>query len=443
MIQRRRKKKRRSTQRRGLRAEQLEQRQLLAGDVGISLHNVELPADVNGDGRVSSIDALAVVNHITRVAEASAEASLVSDIFGSPDEPSEAPVDSGEETTEVDQPPTLEEDESVVDPPALTVQPKMVDVDNNGVITAKDALLVINALNLEAEIIPADTPLPAPLDYDLFPKGAFVDSDAPADIDFDVLTNFRTFDPGNPAFEYTAAFNSAFQALGADSQLTEDEVETLLERASAATSSEDAIIVVVDRNGTMLGVRVEDKVSTNLTGPGNEKKLAFAIDGAAAKARTAAFFANNAAPITSRTIRSLSQSTMAQRVVEASPVAEDEEYQGPGFVAPIGVGGKFPPEVDFTPQVDLFAIEHQSRDSQRHPGEDGIKGNEDDFYLRTRFNADPNFVPNECRDLFPDLARSIRHSNRAARRNADRSGLGIIRRTSARCGNAAGWNSTI
>ncbi|MGI9471374.1 MAG: dockerin type I domain-containing protein, partial [Rubripirellula sp.] len=97
-------------------------------------------------------------------------------------------------------------------------------------------------------------------------------------------------------------------------------------------------------------------------------------------------------PLTSRTIRSLSQSTIAQRVVESSPVESDTHYVGPGFVAPIGVGGKFPPEVDFTPQVDLFAIEHQSRDSQRHPGPNQIKGDKDDFYLRTRFNGNPENI---------------------------------------------------
>jgi uncharacterized protein GlcG (DUF336 family) len=48
----------------------------------------------------------------------------------------------------------------------------------------------------------------------------------------------------------------------------------------------------------------------------------------------------------------------------------------------------------------LFAIEHQSRDSQRHPGPDQIKGNVDDFYLRTRFNGDPTFVPKNSETFF-------------------------------------------
>lgn len=344
---------------------------MLAGDAaGSDLHNASQPTDVNLDGRVSALDALAVVNHMIReqrVAEAE---------NGAPDAESQ------------------------------TDRRSLADVDNNGRVTALDALLVINELAIEYEIIPASTPLPDPLDYTLFPKPADVDSDGPADLDFNVLTNFKTLDPGNPAFEYTSVFNEAFRVDGAFNLLTTDDVSTLLDRASAATRSDDAIIAVVDRNGTILGVRVEDGVSSSLTGPGKEKELAFAIDGAVAKARTAAFFSNNAAPITSRTIRSLSQSTMTQRVVESSPVAATDEYRGPGFVAPIGAGGKFPPEVNFTPQVDLFAIEHQSRDSQRHPGPDQIKGNEDDFYLRTRFNADPTFVPFNSQDFFQSWPES-------------------------------------
>lgn len=328
----------------------------MAGD--LSLHNATAPTDVNDDGRVSPADALAVVNHMTR-----------------------------------------ESWEAVGEAPTMQSPPKMVDVDNNGQVTGRDALLVINELRVEPLIVPANTPRPAPLDFALIPKPTDVDDDGivggvdinVANSSFNILTNFKTLDPGNPDFEYASQFNLAFRRDGALNQLTESDVDTLLQRASAATKSDDAIIVVVDRNGTMLGVRVEAGVSSNLTS--DPKKLAFAIDGAAAKARTAAFFANNAAPLTSRTIRSLSQSTMPQRVVESSPVADTSEYQGPGFVAPIGVGGKFPPEINFTPQVDLFAIEHQSRDSQRHPGPDQIKGNMDDFYLRTRFNSDPTFIP--------------------------------------------------
>jgi uncharacterized protein GlcG (DUF336 family) len=169
--------------------------------------------------------------------------------------------------------------------------------------------------------------------------------------------------------------------------LTACEVEQLLDRASAASASNDAIIAIVDRGGRILGVRVEDEVTTTFAG--DDQRLVFAIDGAIAKARTAAFFSNDAAPLTSRTIRFISQSTITQREVESNPnlhEPEDATRLGPGFVAPIGVGGHFPPEVSFTPLVDLFAIEHQSRDSRIHPGSDNRKS-ATDARLDSRFNS--------------------------------------------------------
>lgn len=53
----------RSRNHRRLRVESLERRQLLAGDVA---HNFIQPLDVNDDATVSSIDALAIINHINR-----------------------------------------------------------------------------------------------------------------------------------------------------------------------------------------------------------------------------------------------------------------------------------------------------------------------------------------------------------------------------------------
>ena len=67
--------------------------------------------------------------------------------------------------------------------------------------------------------------------------------------------------------------------------------------------------------------------------------------------------------------------------------------RGPGFVAPVGVGGHFPPGINFTPLVDLFGIEHTNRDSTLHPGADGIKGTADDITTAERFNIDPAFIP--------------------------------------------------
>ncbi len=323
--------------RRILRAESLERRQLLAGDI-MSMHNAIRPTDVNDDGHVTATDALAVINYINQ----------------------DELLQGGEGES--------------------PVAPVLADVDANGFVTAVDALMVINELNLEGEFFDSATGLPDPIDFAAFAKSASVDSDGIKAVG-----------------EFAAVFNAS-EKLGPQNLLTTTDVNTLLTRASQASKSSDAIIAVVDRSGRILGVRVEQGVLD--TFHGRDKELAFAIDGAVAKARTAAFFASNEAPLTSRTIRNISQSTMTQREVESSPVEVDPMYRGPGFVAPIGVGGHFPPQVPFTPQVDLFAIEHQSRDSQIAAGADAIKGTADDFALTTRFNVDPAVVPKNAETFF-------------------------------------------
>src|SRR5437763_12144848 len=179
--------------------------------------------------------------------------------------------------------------------------------------------------------------------------------------------------------------------------ITQTEVESLLSRAAGATSTQDAIIAVVDRGGHILGVRLEQDVLTAI--PDTDTRV-FAIDGAVAEARTAAFFGNDEAPLTSRTIRSLSQTTITQREAESNPTVPDPTTQnpfndadplsrtfGPGVVAAIGLGGHFPPDIAHTPPVDLFNIELQSRDGLTHPGADGIKGTADDVVLSNRFNV--------------------------------------------------------
>jgi uncharacterized protein GlcG (DUF336 family) len=180
-------------------------------------------------------------------------------------------------------------------------------------------------------------------------------------------------------------------------QLTAAEVSAILEYATQVSTSEDAIIAIVDRGGNILGVRVEDGVDAGLQA--DPQLLTFAIDGAVAKARTAAFFSNGDpvngtfAPLTSRLVRFISQSTVTFREVGSNPNSADPLFEGPGFVAPIGLGGHFPPEVAFTPPVDLFAIEHTNRDSIVHPGEDGDRGTADDITLTNRFNIDTAWVP--------------------------------------------------
>jgi len=150
--------------------------------------------------------------------------------------------------------------------------------------------------------------------------------------------------------------------LAAD-QLSTVEVESLLKRASAVTPSNDAIIAIVDCTGQILGVRTESDVNF-----ADNKTLGFAIDGAVAKARTGAFFSNNQAILTSRTVSHISQSTITQREMQADPNSTTDTIQGPGYVAPVGLGGTFPPGIINTPLVDLFGIEHTNRVSVLKPG---------------------------------------------------------------------------
>jgi uncharacterized protein GlcG (DUF336 family) len=222
------------------------------------------------------------------------------------------------------------------------------DVDNDGDVTPLDVLSVINTLN-ERNLIPeasGEPPMP----------------------------------PAMPPM------------MSGEATLKASDVEIFLQRAAMATTSQDAIIAVVDRAGRILGVRAEQEVLNTYQGRNDD--FVFAVDGAVAKARTAASFSNSQAPLTSRTVRFISQSTMTQREVESNPNIQDinSPLRGPGFVAPIGLGGHFPPQVANTPLVDLLMIEHQGRDGSILPGLDGIKGTPDDLSLSSRFNVDMNFV---------------------------------------------------
>jgi uncharacterized protein GlcG (DUF336 family) len=180
--------------------------------------------------------------------------------------------------------------------------------------------------------------------------------------------------------------------------LTADDVQKLLQRAAAASASNDAIIAIVDRGGRILGVRVEAGVATNIQN--DPAMLTFAVDGALAEARTGAFFGNDQAPLTARTIRFISQTTITQREVESNPNVTDPNstLRGPGFVAPIGIAAHFPPNVSFTPQVDLFNIEASNRDSIVHPDPDGIKRAADlvTNVMPNRFNVPDQFVPDKA-----------------------------------------------
>ena len=256
------------------------------------------------------------------------------------------------------------------------------DVDADGAIAPIDALLVVNDLNASGsrQLVQALGESPAP------EVTKFVD------------VNGDQFISPVDALQVINALHAEGEASG--TILSEADVKAFLARAAAASGSEDAIIVIVDRGGRVLGVRAEaDVVAEYKVGAIDERTadFVFAVDGAVAKARTAAFFANGdgtgvVAPLTSRTVRFVSQSTITQREVESNPSITDSgsTTRGPGFVAPIGLGGHFPPGVAHTPPVDLFAIEHTNRDSVLHAGKDAILGtlDEGEVDLVTRFGAD-------------------------------------------------------
>ena len=280
------------------------------------------------------------------------------------------------------------------------------DVDASGDVTPHDALLVIDHLhNGDPSVpLPSDVSNPGVFHTDVDGDGAITAKDA--EHVFQALD--QQTGPEEAEGEGVIAFALPPPIPSTDAAMpfiTEAEVENLLARAAGATITEDAIIAIVDRGGRILGVRMEQGVLNNIP---NMATRVFAIDGAVAKARTAAFFANNQAPLTSRTIRSLSQTTIIEREVESNPtvpnpmLASQNPFDdanpisrtfGPGVVAPIGVGGHFPPDIRHTPPVDLFNIELQSRDGLTLPGLDGIKGTADDIALFNRFNVPDAHLP--------------------------------------------------
>jgi uncharacterized protein GlcG (DUF336 family) len=193
--------------------------------------------------------------------------------------------------------------------------------------------------------------------------------------------------PGNQVF-YASDPPSPPTAPNQNTVLSTSDVNQLLQRAAAATPGDSAIVAIVDRGGNILGVRVEGNVSPLVTG--NLSTLTFAIDGAVAEARTGAFFSSNQAPLTSRTVEFLSQSTITQREVDSNPDITDQNSPqfGPGLVAPVGIGGHFPPRIAFTPSADLFGIELTNRDGNTVPGPNGTT-----ITLPNRFNVPDQYIP--------------------------------------------------
>jgi uncharacterized protein GlcG (DUF336 family) len=99
-------------------------------------------------------------------------------------------------------------------------------------------------------------------------------------------------------------------------------------KAAAASVSEPMVIAVVDRSGNILAIY--HKASAPTTGIGNFGAVVSADELAVGLARTAAFFTNNQAPLSSRTVRFIS-------------------------------GIHFPPGVSNTPSAALYGIENTNR----------------------------------------------------------------------------------
>ena len=117
----------------------------------------------------------------------------------------------------------------------------------------------------------------------------------------------------------------------ADAPLTQSEVQTIVQNAALAVDGNTMAIAVVDRRGDVLAVYNKPGVVPGTTKDiGNFGMNVDVNDLAVALARTAAFFSNDQAPLSSRTVRFIS-------------------------------GIHFPPGVTNAPTADLYGIENTNR----------------------------------------------------------------------------------
>jgi uncharacterized protein GlcG (DUF336 family) len=112
--------------------------------------------------------------------------------------------------------------------------------------------------------------------------------------------------------------------------LTMSDVDNIVHAAAAATSPTTAVIAVVDRAGNVLAIFRKPGAPITAMSTGNFNTLLSAKDVAVGLARTGAFFSNDQAPLTSRTVRFIS-------------------------------GVHFPPGVADTSNADLYGIENTNR----------------------------------------------------------------------------------
>src|SRR5580658_5260591 len=121
--------------------------------------------------------------------------------------------------------------------------------------------------------------------------------------------------------------------------LSQADVQMVVQAAATAAQSDAMAIAVVDRMGRILAVYVGP--SAPATSPGNFGAMIPTADLAVALARTGAFFSNDQAPLSSRTVRFIS-------------------------------GIHFPPGVENTANAALYGIENTNRGCNLAAGLDAI-----------------------------------------------------------------------
>lgn len=126
--------------------------------------------------------------------------------------------------------------------------------------------------------------------------------------------------------------------LAAQTEITSAEAEALALRAAGAVDNPAAAVVVVDRAGRILAA-YQRALSSGLD-----------LETALALARTAAFFSHNQAPLSSRTVQTLSQPNFPAGVPNQPAAALfgiEHTNRGCGFNAAFDAGKELPPARNF------------------------------------------------------------------------------------------------
>lgn len=134
--------------------------------------------------------------------------------------------------------------------------------------------------------------------------------------------------PAAPDREERAAASEAPRTLITGPVLTADDVRRIVEAAAKSADNSSMVIAVTDRQGDVLAVFRKPNAPAKAVG--NFSQQVDTNELAVALARTAAFFSNSQAPLSSRTVRFIS-------------------------------GVHFPPGISFTPNAALYGIENTNR----------------------------------------------------------------------------------